>query len=223
MVSMRGPRRCASTLTSTSSPSTEGVPTLISSPLVNSRTRSSFRDEPGSAARRSTRMWSPGATRYCFPPLTTTADSEPSGLGTASDCTKLSDRLVHAAASHRHRLDEAKRSQHRDGRRSAVGDQRERDARDRKHPDVHADVLDHLHQDHHEHPAGEQLAEPVPGDGRSAQKPDQKGAEKGQEDEAAEQPELLGEDRKDEVGGALRHKPELALQAVQPSLAEQAS
>src|SRR5258708_8685736 len=120
MVSMRGPRRCASTLTSTSSPSTEGVPTLISSPLVNSRTRSSFRDEPGSAARRSTRMWSPGATRYCFPPLTTTADSEPSGLGTASDCTKLSDTLVPAAASHRHSLDEAKRSQPHHDRRPAL-------------------------------------------------------------------------------------------------------
>jgi len=49
------------------------------------------------------------------------------------------------------------------------------------------------------------------------EKPDEQNA-----DEAAEQPELLGENRKDEVGGALRHKTELALQAVQPTLAEQA-
>ena len=56
-------------------------------------------------------MWSPGATRYCFPPLTTTADSELSGLGTASDCTKLGDRLVHGTPSHGHGLDESKRRQ----------------------------------------------------------------------------------------------------------------
>src|ERR1700687_4456917 len=121
MVAMRAPRRWASPLTSTSRPSTEGVPTLISSPLVKSRTRSSFRDDPGSAARRSTRMWSPGATRYCFPPLTTTADSEPSGLGTACDCTKLGDRLVHEAGPHGHRLDQPEPRQHGYGRRSAIG------------------------------------------------------------------------------------------------------
>src|SRR5207302_9155387 len=50
--------------------------------------RPSFTEEPGSAASRSTRIWSPGATRYCLPPLTMTADSELSGLGTARDCTK---------------------------------------------------------------------------------------------------------------------------------------
>src|ERR1700682_5188788 len=116
MVSIRGPRRWSSTLTSTSRPSTDGAPTLMSSPLVNSRTRSSFRDEPGSAARRATRMWSPGATLYFFPPLTTTADSELSGLGTASDCTKLSDRLVHGPASHGHGLDDPERREHGNGR-----------------------------------------------------------------------------------------------------------
>src|SRR5438270_392905 len=46
----------------------------------------------GAATIRSTRMRSPGATRYCLPPLTTTADSELSGLGTASDCTKAEDQ-----------------------------------------------------------------------------------------------------------------------------------
>src|SRR5437899_2749223 len=68
-------------------PSMTGAPTLISLPSLNSRTRPSVSDEPGSAVRRSTRIRSPGATRYCFPPLTTTAEREPSGLGTASDCT----------------------------------------------------------------------------------------------------------------------------------------
>src|SRR5437867_1316 len=76
------------TLASTSRPSIAGLPTLISSPSLNSSTRPSFTDDPGSAASRSTRMRSPGATRYCLPPLTTTADAELSGLGTAKDCTK---------------------------------------------------------------------------------------------------------------------------------------
>src|SRR3989454_9809034 len=76
------------TLASTSRPSIAGLPTLISLPSLNSRTRPSLTEEPGSAARRSTRIWSPGATRYCLPPLTMTADSELSGLGTARDSTK---------------------------------------------------------------------------------------------------------------------------------------
>ena len=61
-------------------------------------------------------MWSPGATRYCFPPLTTTAVSEESGLGTASDCTKHGDLSVpmrYAPAPLRHRLDQP------EGRQSA--------------------------------------------------------------------------------------------------------
>src|ERR1700716_2333339 len=93
MVSMRGPRRCAITLASTSTPSMAGVPTLISLPSLKRRTRPSFSDAPGSAVRRSTRIRSPGATRYCLPPLTTTADSELSGLGTARDCTKVGPGL----------------------------------------------------------------------------------------------------------------------------------
>src|SRR5437879_12282645 len=76
------------TLASTSRPSMAGLPTLISSPSLNSSTRPSFTEAPGSAARRSTRMRSPGTTRYCLPPLTTTADGELSGLGTANDSTK---------------------------------------------------------------------------------------------------------------------------------------
>src|SRR5216683_2363009 len=100
MLSIRGPRLWAITLASTSSPSTAGFPTLTSVPSLNSSTRSILIDEPGSAARRSTRIRSPGATRYCLPPLTMTADvvrdarepsagtRELSGLGTARDCTK---------------------------------------------------------------------------------------------------------------------------------------
>src|ERR1700682_1896362 len=140
MLSMRGPRLCWRTLTSTSSPSTAGEPTLISSPFTNSRTRSSFSDEPASALRRSTRILSPGATRYCLPPLTTTADSEESGLGTASDCTKGTVSEDDLPAPQSHGLDDAQRRQRCDRGRSPVRDQRQRDARDRKQADVHADV-----------------------------------------------------------------------------------
>src|ERR1700681_4066110 len=142
MLSMRGPRLCWRTLTSTSSPSTAGEPTLISSPFTNSRTRSSFSDEPASALRRSTRILSPGATRYCLPPLTTTADSEESGLGTASDCTKGTVSEDALSGRHRRGLDAPQRRQRRDRRGPPVRDQGQRDSRDRQQADVHSDVLD---------------------------------------------------------------------------------
>src|ERR1700676_486219 len=221
MLSRRGPRRCWSTLTSTSMPSTPGEPTVMSSPFRRSSTRPSFSDDPGSAERRSTRILSPGATRYCLPPLTTTADSEESGLGTASDCTKGSVSEGALPAPQRHGLDEAQRRQRGDRRGSTVRDQGQRDARDRQQADVHAYVLDDLDQDHHEHAAREQLAEPVGRPGRRSQETDQQQAEHRQQHQAPQQAEFLGEDREDEVGRAFGHETELALEAVQPSLAEQ--
>src|SRR5216684_8578402 len=223
MLSRRGPRRCCSTLTSTSRPSTAGEPTVISSPFRRSSTWPSFSDEPGSAVRRSTRILSPGATRYCFPPLTTTADSVASGLGTACDCTKGTVPKDDLPAPQRHGLDQAQRRQRRDGRRSPIRDQRQGNARDRQEADVHSNVLDYLGQDHHEHPAREQLAEPVRRHGRRTQEPDQQQAEDRQQDQASEQAELLGEDSKDEVSRSFRHETQLALQAVQPSPAEEAA
>src|ERR1700694_4244421 len=241
---MRGPRRCASTLTSTSRPLSSSPATLMSTPCPNRRTRSSFRDEPGSASRRSTRIWSPGATRYCLPPLTMTADSNASGLGTASDCTKGPDGAVlspperggcavssrrplkymsYRPAPQHHRLDKPESRQGGDRGRSAIRDQRQRDAGDGQQPDVHAHVLDHLDQDQDEHPAGEQLAQPVGRHGGRPEEPDQQGAEDRQQHEAAKQPELLGEDRKHEVRRPLGHEAELALQPVQPALAEKAA
>src|SRR5690349_15667995 len=153
------------TFASTSRPSIAGLPTLTSPPSLNRRTRPSFTEAPGSAAMRSTRIWSPGATRYCLPPLTTTADSELSGLGTASDCTKHPPHslgggpgsggagpiLVNGRSPPQgHRLDEPERGQGSDRGRAAVRDQGQRYARDRQHADVHADVLDHLDEDHAE-------------------------------------------------------------------------
>src|SRR5882672_8678539 len=64
-----------------------GVPTSMVSPSCSRRMRPNFTEDPGSAASRSTSTRSPGATRYCLPPLTTTADSDSSGLGTAKHST----------------------------------------------------------------------------------------------------------------------------------------
>src|SRR4029077_1326828 len=113
--------------------STTGAPTLMSEPSWTSRTRSSFTDEPGSAARRSTSILSPGATRYCLPPLTTTADSDPSGLGTNGDITGPRGPLAvlqQGTAKH-DRLDQSEGCERRHRRRASVGDERQRDARDR--------------------------------------------------------------------------------------------
>src|ERR1700674_1177761 len=223
MPSRRGPRLCCSPLPSTSRPSMPGAPTVISSPFRSSSTRPSFSDDPGSAERRSTRILSPGATRYCLPPLTTTADSEESGLGTASDCTKGTVSEDDLPAPERNGLDEAQRRQRGDRRGSPVRDQRQRDSRDRQQADVHSNVLDDLDEDHHEHAAREQLAEPVRRHGRRSQEPDQQQAEHREQHQASQQAELLGEDGEDEVGRAFGHKAELALKPVQPSLAEQAA
>src|SRR6267378_8553766 len=202
MVSMRGPRRCASTFASTSTPSTS-LPTLTPLPSLRSRTRPSFTEEPGSAASWSTRMRSPGATRYCLPPLTTTADRELSGLGTASDCTKRWDcsLLVHKdPPANNHRLDQPERRQGRYRGRAPVRDQRQGDARDRQQPDVHPHVLDDLDEHHDEGAAREQLAEPIRREGGRTQGPDEKGAKEREQNQAAEKPELLGEGGEDEIG-----------------------
>src|SRR2546430_13596158 len=174
------------TFASTSRPSTPGLPILTSLPSFIIRTRPSLTEEPGSAASRSTRMRSPGATRYCLPPLTMTADSELSGLGTASDCTK--QRLLpiygeglfvdNPASSDSNGLDDSQPGQRGDRGRAAVRDQRQRDAGDRQQADGHPDGLEHLDQEHREHAAGQQLAEAVRSDAGRAQNRKQQSAGK---------------------------------------------
>src|SRR5579859_750312 len=241
MVSIRGPRRWARTLASISSPSTSGAPTWIVSPSCSSRTRPNLTDEPGSAASRSTRTWSPGATRYCFPPLTTTAVSNPSGLGTVRHCTSGTTVVLerqpyragvepirvhdlplmdHQAAPQDHRLGQPEAGQGRDRGRPSVRDQRERDPGDREHADVHADVLDDLDEEHHEDAAGDQLAEAIRRHRGGLQQANQQGAEDGEQGEAPQEAELLGKDGKHEVGRALGYEAKLPLQPMQPALAE---
>src|SRR5579872_2856185 len=92
MPSVRGPRGWPITFASTSTPAS-AFPSLRPSPSLTSSTRPSLIEAPASSESRSTRIRSPGETRYCLPPLTTTADGELSGLGTARDCTKRKHRL----------------------------------------------------------------------------------------------------------------------------------
>src|SRR5258708_5783017 len=58
---------------------------------------------------------------------------------------------------------------------------------------------------------------------RRSQDADQQQAESRQQNQASDQAELLGEDREDEVGRPFGHETQLALQPVEPSLAEQAA
>src|SRR4029077_13197568 len=144
-------------------------PTFTPLPSVKRSTRPSLISAPGSALMRSTRIRSPGATRYCLPPLTTTAASEESGLGTATNCTRVLPihgevargaggaqsnrdlRKRHRPPPPHHRLRQSERGQRRDRGGPAVRDEREGDARDREQADVHPDVLRDLDEDHAEH------------------------------------------------------------------------
>src|ERR1700758_5567702 len=224
------------TFASTSSP-WSAEPTFTSPPSAKSTTRPSLTDDPGSALRRSTRIRSPGATRYCLPPLTMTADSDASGLGTATNCTRVlpihgelarsggeqANRTLrerHGAPAHHHRLRYPKRGQRRDRRGTPVRDERQRDARDRERADVHADVLDDLDQEHAEDARGEQLAEAVGRNARGAEKTQKEHAEQRQQHQAAQKTELLSERCEHKVGGTLGHEAQLPLQALHPAATE---
>src|SRR5699024_8726290 len=60
---------CFSTLAVTLAPSTNGVPTLTSSPLATRITSSKVTELPSSASSFSTNTLSPSATLYCLPPV----------------------------------------------------------------------------------------------------------------------------------------------------------
>src|SRR5260221_11010383 len=132
-----------------------GVPTLTSSPSTWSSTRSKPSSEPTSALTRPTRIWSPAETRYCFPPLTTTAVADCLLSGTNVDCTtgplrpsgshetgveahrpalaeqvairRLSLPVEQQPPAQHHRLDRPHRREVGDQGRPAVGDHRKLD------------------------------------------------------------------------------------------------
>ena len=68
-----GPSASPRTVALTLAPSTTGVPMVTVSPSPTSRTRSNVTEVPASAASRSIVSSLPASTRYCFPPVVTTA------------------------------------------------------------------------------------------------------------------------------------------------------
>ena len=99
-------------------------------------------------------------------------------------------------------------------------DEGQGDARDRRQAHVHADVLDHLREQDHGRTGAQQEPEAVRCDRGRPRHPVEEDREQSQQQQAAEQSELLRIDGEDKVGGALRDVAELALEAVQPALAE---
>ena len=90
-----------------------------------------------------------------------------------------------------------------DHRRSADGDERERDAGDRRDPDRHADVHEHLEEEREHDPRGDDRAEQVARARDDLEPaPDDEQVEQ-QQDRGAEETALLGERGEGEVGRVL--------------------
>src|SRR5829696_9178204 len=106
-------------------------------------------------------------------------------------------------------------------RGATVADERQRDPGDRHDADHHPDVHERLEQEHRGEPRTEQRPERVPGLPGAGEDAPQQGAEQHEDDNRADEPELLGQDREDEV--ALLDRKELAarLRPVRESRAEQ--
>src|SRR5437660_275090 len=78
-------------------------------------------------------------------------------------------------------LQDSQRREQRDQRAAALADERQRHARHRDEPDIHADVNEHLEEDESHHPYRYQPSEGVVGMARHAQ------ASKEQDDEQGEE------------------------------------
>ncbi len=89
--------------------------------------------------------------------------------------------MLQKRAANHHRLDQAQGCERGHGRRASVGDEWQRDARDRQQADVHPDVLDHLREDHHEHATCHEGTETVWRHSRCMQQPGQQGSEQRQQ------------------------------------------
>ena len=113
-------------------------------------------------------------------------------------------------------------------RRAAEGDERQRHAGDRQHADDRADVDERLDDDPRGDAGGQQHAEPV---GRAQRRPDAEhaeGDEQRDDQEGADQTELLADDGEDEVGVGVGQEAPLGAaraqaDADQPAVAEPTS
>src|SRR5437762_7915158 len=96
-------------------------------------------------------------------------------------------------------LQDPQRREQRDQRAAALADKRQRHARHRDEPDIHADVNEHLEEDESHHPYGHQPTKRVvgvPGDAQAAEEQDD---EKAEEHHGADEAELFGADAEDVV------------------------
>ena len=94
-----------------------------------------------------------------------------------------------------------------DQRRAAVGDQRQRHALGRQQPHRDADVDHRLHAEQHREPGAGEPDERVALAHEPQQRADHDGEVERHDDDAEDQPELLGGDRDDEVGVRVRQRP----------------
>src|SRR5437763_2728748 len=115
---------------------------------------------------------------------------------------------------------QAKPQHHRNHSRSAIGNQRQR------HPDDRNETHDHCYIDEsiEKETGGNSQAE-QPSEQTAAPQGDRKGIAdhdhiEPEQDQAADEPEFLGDHRKDEIGLLLRQKAQMGLRPEQEALAE---
>src|ERR1700722_13300804 len=115
----------------------------------------------------------------------------------------------------------AETGQQSDHRRAAVADQRQRHPDHRQYAAHHAGIDENIDKEAERDGAARQARKGILALHREVQRTSDDDAVQNQEHETWQQAELLADDRKDEIGRALRQKLELRLTAVHITLAEQ--
>src|SRR6185436_9211499 len=120
-------------------------------------------------------------------------------------------------------LQDSERDGDADQRRAAVADERQRNARDRHHPDHHPDVDHELEQQPRRHAAGEDRPERVLGTPAGHQHAPEQADEQQDDDHRADEAKLLGQDREHEIGVLHRQQALGVLRAIGEPDAEPAT
>src|SRR5205807_9830265 len=118
-------------------------------------------------------------------------------------------------------LQDPQRREQRDQRAAALADKRQRHARHRDEPDIHADVNEHLEEDESNHPDRNQPSEGIIGMTRNSQAAEEQDDEEPEEHHGPHEPELFSADAEDVVGRLRAQVVELRLGAVREPLSEE--
>ena len=102
-----------------------------------------------------------------------------------------------------------------------MGDERERDARDRHDADDHPDVHDELEEDHRREPGGHREPERVLGSPAGDEDPPDEDGEQEEDDDRADEPELLAELGEHEVRRLDREEVAAILRPVRQALPDE--